>query len=63
MATLRDIIKSNSIRLTHKKGGFAAEYDWQRGIIRFVDRSGTIDYDLVKIAEEMQQAQEPQPHV
>lgn len=60
MATLRDIIKPESVRLTHKRGGFAAEYDWQRGIIRFVDRSGTIDYDLVKIAEEMRQAQEAQ---
>jgi hypothetical protein len=51
VAALNDMIKPTIVRLQHKGGAFAAEYDWQRGIIRFVDRGGTVDYDLVQIAE------------
>jgi hypothetical protein len=64
MAALNDMIKPTIIRLAHKDGSFAAEYDWQRGIIRFVQRRGTVDYDLVALAEDMQKqaiaAQQPE---
>lgn len=32
-------------------------YDPQRGIIRFVSRDGTVDYDLVALAQDEEQNQ------
>ena len=61
---LNDLIKPAVIRLTQKDGRFGAEYDWRRGEIRLVSRGGTVDYDLVAIAAEMQareQAEQAQP--
>ncbi len=33
-------------------GHLGGLYDPQRGIIRFVSRAGTVDYDLVALAED-----------
>lgn len=41
-------------RLTHANGGYAGSYDWQRNIIMFVNRGGTVYYDLSEICAEMQ---------
>lgn len=57
---LNDIIKPKYVRLLHRNGRFAADYDAQRGVIRFVDRAGTIEYDLVALA---MQAQTHEPYV
>ena len=56
---LHDIIKPKYVRLLHKNGRFAANFDVERGIVQFVDRGGTIEYDLVSLIE---QAQPSQPH-
>lgn len=52
---LHDIIKPTYVRLLHKNGRFAANFDYQRGIVQFVDRGGTIEYDLVALAEQVRQ--------
>lgn len=55
MALLSDIIKPKYVRLLHKNGRFAGNFDIQRGVIQFVDRAGTIEYDLVALTEQAQQ--------
>lgn len=58
MALLNDIIRPSYVRLLHKNGRFAGNFDVQRGVIQFVDRAGTIEYDLVALTEQAQQQQE-----
>lgn len=35
-------------RLLHKNGKFAAEVNWEHGLIRFVDRGGTVEYNFAE---------------
>lgn len=42
-------------RYLHKNGKFAFEFDATRGVIRCVDRGGTIEYDLAARMAEAQQ--------
>lgn len=60
---LHDTIKPKWIRLEKMDGHLGGLYDPTRGIIRFISRSGTQDYDLVALAEDeqrkMEQALEP----
>lgn len=58
--TLRDIIEPRFTRLLHKNGRFAGNFDYKRGVIQFVDRAGTIEYDLVALTEEMQRKEQEQ---
>lgn len=41
-------------RYTHKNGQFAFEFDPRRGVIRCVNRGGTIEYDLAARMAEVQ---------
>lgn len=40
-------------RLTHLNGGFAAAWDWKADVIMFVNRGGTITYDLKVLRAEL----------
>lgn len=50
------MVRPKWVRLLHKNGQFAGEFDVMRGIIRFVSRGGTIEYDLAARMAEAQQA-------
>lgn len=52
MPVLNDIIKTKWIRLIKSDKHLGGLFDPRRGIIRFVSRDGTVDYDLVALAEE-----------
>jgi hypothetical protein len=52
MTALHDKIKMQPIRLLKSDGNLGGIYDPLRGIIRFISRGGTVDYDLVALAEE-----------
>lgn len=52
MSALHDMIKPKWIRLLKHDGHLGGIYDPQRGIIRFVSRDGTVDYDLAALAED-----------
>lgn len=43
------------VRLLHQNGKFAGEFDAKRGVIRFVDRGGTITYDLAAEMDKVRQ--------
>lgn len=49
---LNDRIQAKWIRLLKSDGNLGGLYDPQRGIIRFISRGGTVDVDLVALAEE-----------
>lgn len=49
------MVRPQWVRLLHKNGQFAGEFDVIRGIIRFVSRGGTIEYDLAARMAEAQQ--------
>ena len=40
------MVRPQWVRLKHKNGNFAAEFDPIGGVIRFVDRGGTVEYNL-----------------
>ena len=50
------IVLPQWVRYTHKNGTFAFEFDATRGVIRCVDRGGTVEYDLAARIAEAQQA-------
>ena len=58
MTALHDMIRPRWTRLLKHDGHLGGLYDPQRGIIRFVSRNGTVDYDLVALAEEEQRKQQ-----
>lgn len=58
MAALHDIIRPKWIRLEKMDGHLGGLYDPQRGIIRFISRAGTQEYDLVALAQDEQRKQE-----
>lgn len=43
------------MRLTHKDGSFAGEFNVYTGVIRFVNRGGTVEYCLAARMYEAQQ--------
>jgi hypothetical protein len=49
---LNDRIQAKWIRLLKSDGNLGGLYDPQRGIIRFISRGGTVDVDLVALADE-----------
>lgn len=49
---LNAIIKTRWVRLTKSDKHLGGLYDPLRGVIRFVSRDGTVDYDLVALAED-----------
>jgi hypothetical protein len=51
------MIKPKWIRLMKHDRHLGGLYDPQRGIIRFVSRDGTVDYDLVALAQDEVQTQ------
>lgn len=59
---LNAIIRPKWVRLTKHDKHLGGLYDPLRGIIRFVSRDGTVDYDLVALAEEaLKEEQQTQP--
>ena len=40
------LVRPQWVRLKHKNGNFAAEFNPTNGVIRFVDRGGTVEYNL-----------------
>lgn len=44
-------------RFTHLNGSFAASWDWDRNVIMFVSRGGTITYDLAMLRDEYRRRQ------
>lgn len=58
MAALNDMIRPKWIRLLKSDGNLGGLYDPQRGIIRFISRGGTVDVDLVALAEDEERKQE-----
>ena len=52
---LHDTIRPKWIRLLKHDGHLGGIYDPQRGIIRFVSRDGTVEYDLVALAQDEEQ--------
>lgn len=52
-----NMVQPKWVRLLHKNGKFAAEFDETRGVVRFVDRGGTIEYDLAARMAEAQQGE------
>lgn len=61
MTALHDKIRPKWIRLLKGDRHLGGLYDPQRGIIRFIGNGGTVDYDLVAMAEEAQRQAETSP--
>lgn len=55
---LHDKIKPTWKRLLKHDGHLGGLYDPTRGIIRFVSRDGTVEYDLVALAQDEERKQE-----
>ena len=49
------MVQPKWVRLVHKNGKFAGSYDAARDIIMFVDRQGTVTYDLATLREQVGQ--------
>lgn len=57
---LHDTIRPKWIRLKRPDGHLGGLYDPRRGVIRFIGGGGTVDYDLVALAED-EEVKETQP--
>jgi hypothetical protein len=55
---LNDRIQAKWIRLLKSDGNLGGLYDPQRGIIRFISRGGTVDVDLVALADDEERKRE-----
>lgn len=62
---LHDMIRPKWIRLPKADGHLGGLYDPKRGVIRFIGGGGTVDYDLVALAEdeEVKETREPKKQV
>ena len=49
------MVQPKWVRLVHKNGKFAGSYDVARDVVMFVDRGGTITYDLATIRNQAAQ--------
>lgn len=58
MPPLDNTIQTKWIRLPKQDGHLGALYDPLRGIIRFIGGGGTVDYDLVALAEDERRKRE-----
>ena len=55
---LHDKIQTSWKRLLKSDGNLGCLYDAQRGVVRFISRGGTVDYDLVAMSQDEERKQE-----